>query len=169
MACLCRHMWFMHIGATLHDANIMLDFLDIVFGPRVMSNRYPDRHNCSNFWPPLSPALNPGHFNLWYSLREKLFPWKPSNKFEIREMLVQSCTEIEEDIVLPCYNGQVSSTSSNSKKLWPHWARTHTHAHTHTQIYTDVCTKWVQDVADKQHIYIFYNKFPYVNSLCASP
>jgi len=63
----------MQDGATLHDANIVLDFLDIVFGPRVMSNRCPDRHNCSNFWPPLSPDLNPGDFNLWYSLKEKLF------------------------------------------------------------------------------------------------
>jgi hypothetical protein len=56
-------MWFMHDGATLHDANIVLDFLDIVFGPHIMSNRYPEQHNCSNFWPPLSPDLNPGDFN----------------------------------------------------------------------------------------------------------
>ena len=98
MACLCRHMWFMQDGATLHDANIVLDFLDIVFGPSVMSNRYPDHHNCSNYWPSLSPDLNPGDFNLWYSLKKKLFPRKPSNKSEIREMLIESCTEIEEDM-----------------------------------------------------------------------
>jgi len=132
MACLCRHMWFIQDGATMHDANIVLDFLDNVFGPRIMSNCYPDHHNCSNFWPPLSPDLNPGDFNLWYSLKEKLFPQKPSNNWDMRN----ACWVVHRNWgrhVPLCYYGQVSSTSSNSKKLWPHWA--HADTKKFTQMY----------------------------------
>lgn len=34
-----------------HDAtaNVILDFFNIVFGPRIMSNRYLDHHNCGKF------------------------------------------------------------------------------------------------------------------------
>jgi len=41
--------WFLQGGATLHTANVMLDFFNIVFCPRSMSNRYLDRQNCGTF------------------------------------------------------------------------------------------------------------------------
>jgi hypothetical protein len=69
--------WFMQDGATPHTANVMLDFLNIIFSPRVMSHRYPKHHNCGHSWPPLSPDLNPCDFFLWGFL--KMFPMKPCN------------------------------------------------------------------------------------------
>lgn len=46
--------WFMQDGARQHAANVLLDRLNTVFGPSFMSNDHPGRHNCGNFWPPLS-------------------------------------------------------------------------------------------------------------------
>jgi hypothetical protein len=37
--------WFVQGGATLQTANIMLDFFNIVFDPRIMLNH----HNCGKF------------------------------------------------------------------------------------------------------------------------
>jgi hypothetical protein len=59
----------MQDGAMQHTANVVLDFWHAVFGPRVMSNRYPDRHKCGNFWPALIPDLNPCDFS-WGFLKE---------------------------------------------------------------------------------------------------
>lgn len=130
-----------HIAWCKHHAGLL------VFGPRVMSNHCLDCQNCSNSWPPLSPALNPGDFNLWYSLNEKLFPQKPSNKCEIREMLVEPYTEIEEDlcrrvITDRCHWLQV--TWNNVATQSTRW---------HNKTYADVCAKCMKGVADKQHIY----------------
>jgi hypothetical protein len=64
--------WFMQDGAMLHTANVMLDFLNTVFGPRIMLNCCPDHHNCGNSWPSLSPDLNPCDFFLWGFLKEMM-------------------------------------------------------------------------------------------------
>jgi len=39
----------MQDGTMQHTANVVLDFWHTVFGPRIMSNRYPDRHNVETF------------------------------------------------------------------------------------------------------------------------
>lgn len=56
--------WFMQDGTTPHTAIIMLDILNTVFGPRVISYHCLDCHNCYTFWPSLSPDLNSWNFIL---------------------------------------------------------------------------------------------------------
>jgi hypothetical protein len=89
--------WFMQDGATQHTRNVLLN-LNTVFSPYVMSDCCSDHHSCSNFWPHVSPDLNPCDFFLWGFLKEKVFPRKPSNDYEMRGMLVKLCREIEEDM-----------------------------------------------------------------------
>jgi hypothetical protein len=90
--------WFMQDGATPHTVNVVLDFLNTIFGPRVMSHRYPQRHNCGQFWPPLCLDLNPCDFFLWGFLKENMFPIKPRNVMEMRAMIIQLCNDIDEDM-----------------------------------------------------------------------
>jgi len=74
--------WFMQDGVVPHIANIVLH-LNTVFGPCVMSIRYPDRHNCGN-----SPDLNPCDFFLWGFLKE-VFPHKPFTELKMTGMLAE--------------------------------------------------------------------------------
>lgn len=37
--------WFMQDSATAHTANIVLDFLNTIFGPHIMSHCYTEGHN----------------------------------------------------------------------------------------------------------------------------
>jgi len=53
--------WYMQEGVTPLIAKTVLH-LNTVFGPHIMSNCYPDRHNCGNFWPRVSLDLNPCNF-----------------------------------------------------------------------------------------------------------
>jgi hypothetical protein len=85
-------------AVTPHTVNVALDFFNTVFGLRVVSDRCPARHNCGNFWPLQSPTLNLCDFSLWPVLKEKLFPRKPSNEFELRGMLFELCRGTEEDL-----------------------------------------------------------------------
>ncbi|PSN55738.1 hypothetical protein C0J52_04809, partial [Blattella germanica] len=57
------------------EANAVLDILHETFENRVMSHRYPQRHQGGFFWPPLSPDLNPSDFFLWGYLKEKTLPF----------------------------------------------------------------------------------------------
>jgi len=77
----------MQDGVTLHTANFMLD-LNIVFGPHVMPNRYPDQHNCGNCWSHIIPDLNPCNFFLWGFLKE-VFAQKQSIELEMTGMLTE--------------------------------------------------------------------------------
>jgi hypothetical protein len=63
------------------------------FNETISSEQYL-HHNCGKFWPTLSPNLNPCDFFLWGFLKDKLFPQKPSNEFEMREMLIELCKGI---------------------------------------------------------------------------
>jgi hypothetical protein len=49
------------------------------------------------FSPPLTPCLNPCGFFLWAFLEEKSFPKKPVTLIKLRAMIIQLCSEIEED------------------------------------------------------------------------
>jgi len=83
---------FMQDGATQHTANVVLDFWNTVFGPRVMSKRYLNRHKCGNSWPALISDLNPCGSS-WGFLKKKLFPNGP----ETTGKLVELYRRIEED------------------------------------------------------------------------
>ena len=65
--------WFMQDGASPHTANVVLDFLYETFNLRVMSHRFPERHEGGKLWPLHSPDINPCDFFLWGFLKEKVF------------------------------------------------------------------------------------------------
>jgi hypothetical protein len=79
----------MQDGVKLHTANFMLD-LNTFFGPHIMSNRYPDQHNCGNFWPHIIHDLNPCDFFLRGFLKEE-FVQKQSIELEMTGMLAELC------------------------------------------------------------------------------
>jgi hypothetical protein len=56
--------WFMQDGARPHTANVVLDFLYVTFGPRVISHRFPGCHDCGQVWPLHSLDINPCDFFL---------------------------------------------------------------------------------------------------------
>ena len=85
-------------GVMPHTVNVILDFSNTVFGLRFVSDRCSARHNYGNFQPLQSPALNLCDFSLWAVLKEKLFPRKPSNEYEVRGMLFELCRGTEEDL-----------------------------------------------------------------------
>jgi hypothetical protein len=51
--------WFMQAGARPHTANVVLDFLRDIFKRRIISNRFPERFECGQNWPPNRHDLNP--------------------------------------------------------------------------------------------------------------
>jgi len=63
--------WFMQDGACPHTANVVLDIL--YENLRVMSHRFPERHEGGKLWPPHSPDINPCDFFLWGFLKERVF------------------------------------------------------------------------------------------------
>jgi hypothetical protein len=77
----------MQDGVILHTANFMLD-LNTVFGPHIMSNRYPYQHNCGNFCSHIIPDLNPSNFFLWGFLKE-VFAQKQSIELEMTGILAE--------------------------------------------------------------------------------
>ena len=54
--------WFMQDGARPYTANVVLDFLYETLNLRVMSYRFPERHEGGKLWPPHSPDINPCDF-----------------------------------------------------------------------------------------------------------
>jgi hypothetical protein len=68
-----RTQWDVQDGAFPHTANVMLDLLNTVSGPCIMSDGYLGHQNCGNFWPSLTPDLNLCDFILWGFLKESCF------------------------------------------------------------------------------------------------
>jgi hypothetical protein len=54
--------WFIQDGACPHTANVVYNFL--YENRRVMSHRFPERHEGGKLWPPYSPDINPYDFIL---------------------------------------------------------------------------------------------------------
>ena len=52
----------MQDGARPYTANVLLDFLYETFNLRVMSHRFPERHEGGKLWPLQSPDINPMRF-----------------------------------------------------------------------------------------------------------
>ena len=86
--------WFIQDGARPHTANVVLDFLYETFNLRVMSHRFPERHEGGKFWPPHSPDINPCNFFLWDFLKEKVFQSRPENLAQLRAHVVKLCSAL---------------------------------------------------------------------------
>jgi len=114
--------WFMQDGVMLHTANFMLD-LNTFFGSHIMSNSYPDQHNCGNFWPHTIPDLNPCDFFLRGFLKE-VFVQKQSIELEMTRMLALLCRGAEEDLCCHVIANMLSASRGYSKEWWPHQAHT---------------------------------------------
>jgi len=99
---------FVQEGVTLQTANIMLDSFNIVFGPRIMSNRYLDCHNCGKFGQ-LS-ALFESFCLPFLSFIERYASVKPSKETEMRVRFAELCGRAEEDM-FHCTIMNLSSTS----------------------------------------------------------
>ena len=67
-------------GAKPHQANMVMDWLDTIFGERMLAIR--SRRGDS--WAPSSPDLNPLDFFLWGYLKEKVYKPLPSNMMELK-------------------------------------------------------------------------------------
>jgi len=83
---------------STHTAKVVLDFLYETFILRVMSHRFPERHEGGKLWPPHSPDINPRDFFLWGFLKEKLFQRRPENVAQLSAHIVQSCRALSEDL-----------------------------------------------------------------------
>jgi hypothetical protein len=90
--------WFMHSGVRTHTANVVLDFLYEMFGPRVISHHFLECHDCGQVWPPHSPDINLYDFFLWGFMKDKLYSRKPGSVMELRAMIIQLCCTISEDL-----------------------------------------------------------------------
>jgi len=90
--------WFIQDGAHPHTANVVPDFLYETFNLRVMSHRFPERHEGGKLWPPHSPDINPCDFFLWGSLKEKVFQRRPENVAQLRAHIAKLCRALSEDL-----------------------------------------------------------------------
>ena len=77
---------------------VILDFLYEAFNLRVMSHRFPERHEGGKLWTPHSPDINPCDFFLWGFLKEKVFQMRPENVAQLRAHVVKLGRELSEDL-----------------------------------------------------------------------
>ncbi|KDR23787.1 hypothetical protein L798_11362 [Zootermopsis nevadensis] len=66
------------------------------FGERILSHRFPQRHQCGRIWPPHSPDINPCYYFLWGFLKEQVFHQHPESLAELRARIMQVCSTIDE-------------------------------------------------------------------------
>ncbi|KDR14426.1 hypothetical protein L798_11743 [Zootermopsis nevadensis] len=90
--------WFMQDGARPHTANMVLDFLHETFDLRVISHRFPERHEGGKMWPPHSPDINLCDFFMWGFFKEKVYQRRPENVVQLRACIVQLCCALSEDL-----------------------------------------------------------------------
>ena len=62
-------------GAKPHPANNVMDWLDQIFGKRMLALKSRQGH----FWAPSSPDMNPCDFYLWGDMKEKVYKPMPTN------------------------------------------------------------------------------------------
>ena len=79
--------YFQQDGASPHVTEDNLRLLNGVFGPKVISRRYPDLFESGLAWPPYSPDLNPLDFFLWGYLKDKIFKDAPKTINELRRAI----------------------------------------------------------------------------------
>ena len=83
--------WFQQDGATLHTANITLEWLDQRFPDRLISRRRDSE------WPPHSPDLNLLDFYLWGLLKDKVYQNNPQTIAKLKLAITQNILAIERE------------------------------------------------------------------------
>ena len=110
----------MQDGASPHTANVVLDFLYETFNLRVMSHRFPERHEGGKLWPLHSPDINPCDFFLWGFLKEKVFQRRPENVAQLRAHIVKLCHGLSEDESKSCDDCKSSFARGCEEERWSH-------------------------------------------------
>ena len=77
---------------------MVLDFLYGTLDLRVMSHRFPERHDGGKLWPPHSLDINPCNFFLWGFLKEKVFQRRPENVAQLWAHILKLCRPLSEDL-----------------------------------------------------------------------
>ena len=80
--------WFQQDGATVHTAKTSLDYLQSVFGDRLISNK------TDLIWPPYSPDLSPLDFWFWSAMRRLIGEDNPQNAVQIKLSACRACSLI---------------------------------------------------------------------------
>lgn len=109
--------YFMQDGAPPHTANDVLDYLEDVFGERVISRRYPDYKKVGRNWPAHSPDLNPCDYFLWGYLKSKVYQPKPLDvdmlklniRREIRKIDKSTCVKVINNFTVRVNEGKRSN------------------------------------------------------------
>jgi len=81
-------------GARLHTADIVMQYLDGVFGRRVLSGRSLRGRE----WAPYSPDLSPCDFFLHGYLKEKVYRPMPGNLVRLQEACNNVFMELDQDL-----------------------------------------------------------------------
>ena len=92
-------MWFQQDGAPPHYSIAARNWLNDNF-----QNRWIGRRGSIEY-PPRSPDLTPADFFLWGVLKNSVYAKKPRTKDQLVAMIMNSCTEISEDLCRSvCYS-----------------------------------------------------------------
>ena len=83
----------MHDGAPTHTSRMVMDWLQMKFPGRLISNK-------SNFvWPPRSPDLNSCDFFLWGYMKEEIHPVQPGSNGDRKHLIREFIAAISEDLL----------------------------------------------------------------------
>ena len=85
--------WFQQDGASVHTAKTSLEYLQSVFGERLISNK------TGFVWPPYSPDLSPLDFWFWSTMRRLIGEDNPLTAEHIKLSACRACSLISADQV----------------------------------------------------------------------
>ena len=97
-----RSFWWQQDGATSHCTDVVLDFLHLKFGNRIISRR------SEIPWPPYSPDLSPLDFFLW--------GWAESQVRRIKPTTIDAFKTAVEDVIGSVPEEFVRSAAANVRK-----------------------------------------------------
>ena len=83
------HAYFQQDGAPAHYATSVRNWLDQTFPNRCIGRRGQIE------WPARSPDLTPPDFFVWGVLKNKVFAHKPRTIDELRQSIIQECSNIQ--------------------------------------------------------------------------
>ena len=82
-------------GAKPHQAHIVMDWLDQVFGDRMLALKARQ----GMFWAPASPDMNPCDFFLWGHMKELVYRPMPANMLDLKRKITEVFNSISEETV----------------------------------------------------------------------
>ena len=82
-------------GTKPHQANIVMDWLDTIFGKRMLALKARQGF----FWAPSSTDIKPCDFNLWGDMNEKFYKLMPKTILVFKENITQVFLSIPEENV----------------------------------------------------------------------